>query len=66
MVSLFLFGFLRLHLWHTKVPRLGVEVELQLLAFAKAVAMPDPSRVCDLCHSLWQHRILNPLSKAGV
>ena len=26
--------------------------------------MPDPSRVCDLRHSSWQHRILNPLRKA--
>ena len=24
----------------------------------------DPSRVCDLHHSSWQHRILNPVSKA--
>ena len=24
----------------------------------------DPSHVCDLQHSLWQHRILNPLSEA--
>ena len=26
--------------------------------------MPDPSCVCDLHHSSWQHRILNPLSEA--
>ena len=26
--------------------------------------MPDPSLVCDLHHSSWQHQILNPLSKA--
>ena len=26
------------HLWHMKVPKLGVESELQLLAYAK----PDP------------------------
>ena len=37
----FLFFFLRLHLWHMEVPRLGVEPELQLPA--TATAMPDPS-----------------------
>ena len=26
--------------------------------------MPDPSPICDLCHSLWQRWILNPLSEA--
>ena len=26
--------------------------------------MRDPSRVCDLHHRSWQHRILNPLRKA--
>ena len=25
----------------------------------------DPSHVCDLYHSSWQHQILNPLSEAG-
>ena len=44
---------------------LGVESELQLPAYTTATAKPDPSRVCDLCHTLWQHQILNPLSKAG-
>ena len=45
-----------------KIPRLGVELELQLPATATAV--PEPSRVCDLHHSSWQGRILNPLSEA--
>ena len=53
-----------LHLWHMEVPRLGVELELLLLAYPTATAMPDPSCVCDLHHSSWQHRILNPLSRA--
>ena len=26
--------------------------------------MPDPSCVCDLYHSSWQYRLLNPLSEA--
>ena len=47
-----------------EVPRLWVEAELQLLAYATAIATQDPSRVCDLYHSSRQCRILNPLSKA--
>ena len=47
-----------------EVPRLGVESELQLLAYATATAMPDPSRVCDLHHRSWQCQILIPLSEA--
>ena len=46
------------------VPRLGVELELQLPAYATATATPDLSCVCNLHHSLWQCWILNPLSKA--
>ena len=49
--------FLGLHQWHMEVPRLGVESELQPLAYARATATRDPSRVCNL------HRIINPLSK---
>ena len=47
-----------------EVPRLGVELELQQLAYTTATAMPDPSHVCNLYHSSLQCRILNPLSKA--
>ena len=47
-----------------EVPRLGVELELQLPAYATATAMWDPSHICDLCHTLWQPQILNPLSEA--
>ena len=54
----------RLHLQHMEVLRLGVESELQLLAYTTATAMPDPSRVCNLHHSSWQRQILNPLSEA--
>ena len=52
------------HLRHMKVPRLGVQSELQLPAYARATAMPDPSHVCDLHHSSWQCRIPKPLRKA--
>ena len=48
-----------LHLQHIEVPGLGVESELQLLAYTPATAMQDPSHVSDLHHSsCW---ILNPL-----
>ena len=42
---------------HMEVPRLGVKLELQLLA----TATPDLSRVCDLHRSSRQRRILNLL-----
>jgi len=46
-----------------EVPRLGVQSELQPLAYARATAAQDPSRVCDLHHSSRQGQIVNPLSK---
>ena len=33
-------------------------------AYTTATAMQDPSHVCDLYHSSWQHQTLNPLSEA--
>ena len=51
-------------IWHMEVLRLGVEWELQLLAYATVSATQDPSRICDLHHSSRQHQILNPLSEA--
>ena len=64
--KVFCFVFFKLgpHLWHMEVPRLRVILELQLPAYTTATAAWDPSCVCDLHHSLWQHRILNPLSEA--
>ena len=50
-------------LWHMEVPRLGVELDMQLLAYTTATATWDSSRVCDLHHSSRQRRIPNPLSK---
>ena len=47
-----------------KVPRLGVKSELQLLANTTVMAMLYPSHICNLCASLWQCQILNPLSTA--
>ena len=48
-----------------EVPRLGVESELQLLAYPTATATWDLSRICDLHLSSQQYRILNPLSEAS-
>ena len=47
-----------------EVPRLGVQSELQLLAYTTATGTRDRSHVCDLHHSSWQHWFLNPLSEA--
>ena len=38
---IYLFIFLGPHPWHMEVPRVGVEWELQLLAYTTATAMPD-------------------------
>ena len=47
-ICIFCFFFLRLHPWHMQVPRLGVKLELQLLAYITAIATWDLSPVCDL------------------
>ena len=47
-----------------EVPRLGVKLELHLLAYATATAMPDPSYICDPHHSSQQCQMLNPLNDA--
>ena len=60
----FFFFFLRPHLWDMEVPRLEFKSKLQLSAYTTVTAMPDLSCINELCHSLWQHQNLNPLSKA--
>ena len=50
--------------WYMEVPRLRDELELQLLAYSTATAMPELSRVCSLHHSSQELWILNPLSEA--
>ena len=59
-IYLFIYLFLGLHLQHMEVPKLGVELELQLPATATAYL----SCVLDLHRSSWLCWILNPLSKA--
>ena len=58
------FVFVGLLLWHVEFLRLGVKSEPQMLTYATATAMPDPSRVCDPCHSSWQCQMSKPPSKA--
>ena len=60
----FFFFFFWPHPWHTEVPSLGVGLELQLPAYATAIATPDSSHICDLPFSSRQYQILNPLSEA--
>ena len=60
LVFLF-FTFLGPHLLHMEVLRLGVELELQLPTYTTAMATLDPSHTCELCCSLRQRQILNPL-----
>jgi len=55
----FFFCFLGLHLWQMEIPRLGGQLELQLLA----TAMQDPSCICNLHHSSQQCQIPDPLSE---
>ena len=58
------FCFLGLHPRHLEVLRLGVESEIQLLAYTTATATPDPSHTCNLHHSSRQGWIFNPLREA--
>ena len=66
LVIFFFFKFLGPHPWHMEVPRLGVKTELQLPAFARATAMQDPSRICDLHHSLGNTRSLTHWARPGI
>ena len=58
------FFFLGLHLQHMEVPRLGDESELKHPAYAIATAAQDPSCVCELHQSSWQHWISDSVSEA--
>ena len=56
------FIFLEPHLQLIEVPRLGVESEMHLPAYATATQ--DLSHICDLHYSSGQLWILNPLNEA--
>ena len=62
----FFFLFLHLHLPQMKVPRLGIELKLQLPAYDTAIAMQDPSHICDLHHNSKQCWILNHWARPGI
>ena len=62
-VFIFIFCFLGLHLQHMKVPRVGVQSEIQQPAYTTATAMQDLSCLCYQHHNSWQCQILNPLSE---
>ena len=47
-----------------EVPRIGVELELQLLAYTTATATQELSHICDLHQSSLATLVLNPLYKA--
>ena len=53
MKKFFLSFFFRVHLQHMEVPRLGVKLELQLLACATAIAKLDQSHIWGELH-LWE------------
>ena len=61
MAFFFFFFFFCPYLWHMEGARRWFELWLQLPASTTVTATPDPSHVCDLCCSLWEHWILNPL-----
>ena len=62
----FSFFFLWPQLRHMEVPGLVVKLKLPLQVYTTATATPDLSCISDLCHRLWQHQILNPLSEARI
>ena len=61
---IYLLCFLGLHSQHMEVPRQGVQLELQLPAYAIATATLYLNSFSDLYHNSWQLRILKTLSKA--
>ena len=65
-LSLFYFTFFRAQVQHIEVPRLGVELELQLLAYPTATAMWDPSLISNLHHSLWNAGSLTHWARPGI
>ena len=56
-------SFVGPHLQHMEVPKVGVELELQLLAYTTGIARLNLSLVCNLHYSSGQGRVLNPLRR---
>ena len=49
-----------------EVPRLGEELELELLAYTTATATSNPSHICKLHHSSWQWRSLTHWARPEI
>ena len=64
--NIFFSFFLQLHLQHVEVPRLGVNMELQLPAYTTATATPDLSHICHLHHSYRNARSLTQWARPGI
>ena len=62
-LNIYIYSLFKAAPWHMKVPRLGVELELQLPAYTTATQ--DPSHFCDLHCISWQCHALNPVRGAG-
>ena len=60
----FFFPFMATFVAYGNSSGFGVELE-QLPAYARAIATPDLSCICNLCCCLQQRQILKPLSEAG-
>ena len=63
---LFFFSFLGQHLWHKEFPRLGVELEMKLPAYATATATWDLSHIYDLDTACSNTRSLTHWERAGI
>ena len=62
----FFFFLFTVHVRHMEVSGLGVKAELQLWAYATAIATPALSHICDLHCSLQQCQILNHWGRPGI
>ena len=60
LIFLCVCAILGLHPWHIEVPRLGVKLELRLPAYTTAIAMQDPSCICNLTTQQGQGSNLHP------
>ena len=49
-----------------EAPRLGGQIRAAAAGLHPAIATQDPSHICHLHYSLWQHQTLNPLNEAKV
>ena len=58
--NLTLFLFLGPHPWHMEVPQLGIQSELQLLAYATATATQNPTHTASVTHTLQLMAMTDP------